>query len=96
MQRSIDRHRLRQVPHDLVEPVLRAALHAGKFCEPFRAAGASRMDRPAGKLRAVIRYGGFHLQKFLPLVRRLDDKGTLHHLPRHGHMLVAGQENIKA
>ena len=39
MQRGIDRHRLRQVPHDLVEPVLRAALHAGKFRQPFRAAG---------------------------------------------------------
>ena len=83
------------MPDDLVEPVLRAALHAGEFREPFRAAWAARADRPAGKPRAAVRYDSLHAQKFLPLVRRLHDEGIADHLAGHGHVLVAGQENVK-
>ena len=94
-QRRVRRESVRQRTDHFIKPVLRAVLHLGKLLEPFAAARAVRGD---GLARDALFFPGEHrfdADELLPAVGRLHDERAEKRLPRHGHVLVAGQQDIK-
>ena len=94
-QRRVRLQRVGEMAHHLVQPVLRAVLHAGELVYPVLAARSAGRNGFAGKVFFRVGYHGLDAEELLPPVGGLDHKGVVQGLTVNGHVLVAGEQDVE-